>query len=177
VQPDEVRVKRLTLMRHGDARWKDAALPDLERPLSRRGAAAAETMARRLLELELVPDLLLVSPARRTGQTAEIVARELSIPARRVLRDEALYLASAADLLKVVQATGPRVAHLLVVAHNPGVSELVQLLVPQGGAGGLATAAVCSISFDTVHWTAIGAATVRDVQREAPAKGLFGLFG
>jgi len=170
-------MKRLTLMRHGDARWKDAALSDLERPLSRRGAAAAETMARRLLELELVPDLLLVSPARRTQQTAEIVARQLSVPARRVLREEALYLASAADLLKVIQAIGPRVAHLLVVAHNPGVSELVQLLVPEGEAGGLATAAVCSISFDTAHWTAIGAAIVKDVQRESPSKGLFGFFG
>ncbi len=170
-------MKRLTLMRHADARWKDADVSDLERPLNRRGCAAAEAMARRLLELELVPDLLLVSPARRAQQTADIVARELSLPARRVVREEALYLASATDLLKVVQGTGPRVAHLLLVAHNPGVSELVQLLVPHGSAGGLATAAVCSIAFDTTHWTAIGVAAVTDVQRETPAKRLFGLFG
>ena len=68
-------MRRLTLMRHADARWKDAAVSDLERSLSRRGSTAAELMARRLLELELVPDLVLVSPARRTQQTAEIVAR------------------------------------------------------------------------------------------------------
>jgi phosphohistidine phosphatase len=170
-------MKRLTLMRHGEARWKDAGVSDLERPLNRRGSGAAEAMARRLLELQLVPELLLVSPAVRTQQTADIVARELSIPARLVVREEALYLASAADLLKVVQAAGPRVAHLLLVAHNPGVSELVQMLVPQGEAGGLGTAAVCSITFDTSHWTAVGVAAVRDVQREAPGKGLFGLFG
>lgn len=169
-------MKRLTLMRHGEARWKDAGVSDLERPLNRRGTNAAEAMARRLLELQLIPELLLVSPALRTQQTAEIVARALAVPARRVLREEALYLASAADLLKVVQATGPRVAHLLLVAHNPGVSELVQLLVPQGEAGGLGTAAVCSMTFDTVHWTAVGVAQVRDVQRETPGKGLFGLF-
>lgn len=170
-------MKRLTLMRHADARWKDARVSDLERPLNRRGTAAAETMARRLLELELVPDLLLVSPARRTQQTADIVARELSLPPRRVLREEALYLASATDLMSVVHATGPRVAHLLLIAHNPGVSELVQLLVPQGNTAGLATAAVCSISFEAPHWSAIGPACVKDVQREEPAKGLFGIFG
>jgi len=170
-------VKRLTLMRHAEARWKDADLSDLERPLNRRGNAAAESMARRLLELQLVPDLMLVSPARRTRQTAEILARQLSIPARRVLHEEALYLASAADVLKVVQAIGPRVTHLLVVAHNPGVSELVQQLVPEAEATGLATAAVCSMTFDTAHWTAIGVAAVRDVQRETPSRGLFGLFG
>jgi phosphohistidine phosphatase len=170
-------VKRLTLMRHAEARWKDADLSDLERPLNRRGNAAAESMARRLLELQLVPDLLLVSPARRTRQTAEILARELSIPERRVLHEEALYLASAADVLKVVQAIGPRVTHLLVVAHNPGVSELVQQLVPEAEASGLATAAVCSMTFDTAHWTAIGVAAVKDVQRETPSRGLFRLFG
>jgi len=163
-------------MRHADARWKDAGVSDLERPLNRRGISAAEAMARRLMELELVPDLLLVSPARRTQQTAEIVARELSLPARRLLREEALYLASATDLMKVVQATGPRVAHLLIIGHNPGVSELVQLLVPQGGSAGLPAAALCSIAFEAPHWSGIGPGCVKDVQREEPSKRLFGLF-
>jgi phosphohistidine phosphatase len=170
-------VKRLTLMRHADARWQDPGLSDLERPLNRRGTAAAEAMGRRLLELALVPDLLLVSPARRTQQTGEIVAQVLALAPRQVVSDGALYLASAADLLKVVQATGPRVAHLLVVAHNPGVSELVQQLVPEAEASGLATAALCSMACDTDHWSAIGVAAVKDVVREAPrARGLFGLF-
>jgi phosphohistidine phosphatase len=170
-------MKRLTLMRHADARWNDPAISDLERPLNRRGIGAAQAMARRLRELELIPDLLLTSPARRTQQTADIVARELSLPARRVRREEALYLASAADMLKLVHATGPRVAHLLVVAHNPGVSELVQLLLPQRGTVGMATAAVCSIAFDATHWSAIGSAAVTEVQREKPPARLFGLLG
>lgn len=169
-------MKRLTLMRHADARWKDAGISDLERPLNRRGTAAAESMARRLLELELVPDLLVVSPARRTQQTAEIVARELSVPQRRVVREELLYLASAADLLKVVMGAGPRVAHLLLVGHNPGVSELVHELVPGRGGSGLATAALCSIAFECEQWNGICAAAVREVTREAPPAGLFGLF-
>jgi phosphohistidine phosphatase len=170
-------VKRLTLMRHADARWQDTGVSDLERPLNRRGVAAAEAMARRLLELALVPELLLVSPSRRTQQTGEIVARVLALPARLVMSDESLYLASAADLLKVAQATGPRVTHLLVVAHNPGVSELVQQLVPAAEASGLATAALCSIAFECDHWTAVGVAAVKDVMRETPpARGIFGLF-
>ncbi len=169
-------MKRLTLMRHADARWNDAGLSDLERPLKRRGAAAAEAMARRLLELELVPDLLLASPARRTQQTADIVARELSLPPRRVVREEALYLASAPDMLKLVQRTGPRIAHLLVIAHNPGVSELVQLLTPKGEGSALAAGAVCSIAFDAAHWSAIGRAAVTDVQCEKPPSRLFGLL-
>jgi phosphohistidine phosphatase len=163
-------------MRHGDAHWKDPGMPDIERPLSRRGTSAVESMARRLLELDLVPDLLTASPARRTQQTAEIIARELSLPARRVLREESLYLAGAVEILKVVQATGPRVAHLLVVSHNPGLSELVEQLVPKHEAHGLGTAAVCSISFESSDWHSLGAAQVREVRRENPPRGLFGLF-
>jgi phosphohistidine phosphatase len=170
-------MKRLTLMRHGDARWKDAGLSDIERPLNRRGTAAAEAMARRLLELELVPELVLVSPARRTQQTAEIVARELSIPARRVMREERLYLAAAGDLLEVVRDTGPRISHLLMIAHNPGVSELAVLLVPEGSGGGLATAAVCSIAFDVTAWDALGPEAVTEVQHETPPGRLFGFLG
>jgi phosphohistidine phosphatase len=153
-------VKRLTLMRHGDAHWKDPGLPDMERPLSRRGSAGAEAMGRRLLELKFIPDLLL----------------ELSLPARRLVREEALYLASAGDILKVVHATGPRVAHLMVVTHNPGVSELIERLAPDARIDGLGTAAVCSMTFSSREWSALAAAALCEVQQESPPRGLFGLF-
>jgi phosphohistidine phosphatase len=170
-------MKRVTLMRHADARWKDAGLSDLERPLSRRGSTAAELMARRLIELHLVPDLMLVSPARRAQQTAEILARGLSLPARRVQREDGLYLASAPDLLAIVRRCGPRVAHLLLVAHNPGLSELVAQLLPEGDARDLGTAAFCSMDFVCEHWESLDAAALNQVQQESPPTGLFGLFG
>jgi phosphohistidine phosphatase len=163
-------------MRHADARWKDAALSDLERPLNRRGTSAAETMARRLLELKFVPDLILVSPARRTQQTGEIIARELSLPSRSVLREEGLYLAAAPDTLVIAQRTGPRVTHLMLIAHNPGLSELLRLLVPRGKSKALGTAALCSLTFDCSEWGGICAAAVTDVHCESPPTGLFGLF-
>jgi phosphohistidine phosphatase len=169
-------LKRLTLMRHADARWKDAGVSDVERPLSRRGSTAAEAVARRLLELELVPDLLIASPARRTQQTAEIVARELSVPPRLLVREESLYLASAPDLLRLVHGSGPRIAHLFIVGHNPGLSELVQLLVPADERG-LGTAAVCSVVFECAEWSGVDAQCARQVTREAPPSRLFGLFG
>jgi phosphohistidine phosphatase len=163
-------------MRHGDAHWKDPGLPDIERPLSRRGIAGAEAMGRRLLELALVPDLLRMSPAKRTLQTAEIVARELSLPARRLVRDDALYLAGPGEILKVVQATGPLVAHLMVVTHNPGVSELMEQLAGDAAAEGLGTAAVCSMTFQTTDWSAVGTVAVASVLHESPPRKLFGIF-
>jgi phosphohistidine phosphatase len=169
-------VKRLTLMRHADAQWKDPEIADFARPLNRRGTAEAEAMAHRFAELKLVPDLLLASSARRAQQTADIVARELALTARQLRYEEALYLARAQDILAIVQRTGPRVPHLMIVGHNPGISDLAHLLVPASGTNGLATAAIRSIMFDTHSWSAIVSAAVLDVQNEAPVSRLFGLF-
>ena len=105
------------------------------------------------------------------------MARALALPPRRVLREESLYLATCADLLGLVQRTGPRVGHLLVVGHNPGVSELLQRLLPQGKRGALGTAALCSIGFECEAWSGISPEAVRQVQHEAPPARLFGLFG
>jgi phosphohistidine phosphatase len=170
-------MKRLTLMRHGEARWRDTETDDFARALSRRGISGAEAMAGRLRELGLVPDRLLTSPAHRTGQTADIVARELALPARHVLRDEGLYLASARDLLRIVHGTGPRIRHLMIIGHNPGVSELAQQLAPEDDARGMQGAALCSIVFATDQWSGIGHAAVSAVCRETPATRLFGWFG
>ena len=167
-------MKRLTVMRHADARWKDPGTDDFARPLNRRGLSGAEAIAKRLLELELVPDRLLASTARRAEQTADIVARELSLSVRHVQREERLYLASAADMLRLIQETGPRIAHLMVIGHNPGASDLIHLLVPRGGISTLTTAAVCSMVFDTDHWHAIGPECVKEVQHQAPPSRLFG---
>ncbi len=169
-------MRRLTLMRHGEARWKDPGTEDFARALSRRGIAGAQSMAARLRELELLPDRVMTSPARRTEQTADIVAQELNLPVRHVLREEGLYLASAAELLKIAQATGPRIAHLMIIAHNPGVSELAQVLAPEHEPTQLAAAGLCSIAFETSDWQAIGRATVRGVCRETPTLRLFGLW-
>lgn len=170
-------MKRLTVMRHADARWKNPGTGDFARPLNRRGLAGAEAMARRLLELELVPDRLLASTAQRAAQTADIVARELALSVRHVQREEALYLASAAEMLRLIQDTGPRIAHLMVIAHNPGASDLIHLLVPSGGISTLTTAGVCSIVFEVDDWRAIGPELVKEVHHQSPPSRLRWFIG
>lgn len=160
---------RLTLLRHASAQWKNTG-GDFDRPLDRRGVAEAEYMARRLAELELRPDLMLTSPARRAQQTAEILVREARIDGRRLRFEERLYLARASDVLRIVHSTGPRIRHLMIVGHNPGISELARRLSAEWFEGELATAALCSLSFEDGEWNAVGAAPARDVLHEAPGR-------
>ncbi len=169
-------MKRLTLMRHGDAQWKDPEVADFARPLNRRGSSEAEAMGRRLTELALVPDLIMSSPARRAQQTADIVSRELAMPARSIHYEESLYLAGPQEILRLARAIGPRVPHLMIVGHNPGISELAHLLAPGEEMGGLATAALCTITFETEQWAAVGPSLAKDVLNESPPARLFSLF-
>jgi phosphohistidine phosphatase len=169
-------VKRLTLMRHANAQWKDPQISDFDRPLNRRGNSEAEAMSRRLMELKLIPTLLLTSSARRAQQTADIVARELGVAPRNRRSEESLYLAPAADILRVVQTTGPRIPHLMIVGHNPGISEVASLFAPALIIEGLATAAVCILTFDARNWTDVEARNLRDSQSESPPTRLFALW-
>lgn len=169
-------MKRLTLIRHANAEWKDARVADFDRPLNKRGLGEAEAMGKLLLEQEQVPDLLLASPARRAQQTSEIIARKLNLATRRVKAAENLYLAQPEDILTFARATGPRVQHLAIVGHNPGISELAKFLAPEGVTiAELSTGAACTLTFTVRIWSAIAPPAARAVQYEPPAK-LFGLF-
>jgi phosphohistidine phosphatase len=169
-------MKRLTLVRHAHAKVQAAAVTDFERPLSRRGRAEAKAAALRLLQAGAMPQLLLVSPARRTLQTAEILAHELQIPERHVRQDEVLYLAAPDSILKVINATGPRIEHLMIVGHNPGISALANALAPQAHLGEFATAGACTMDFIVRAWSAVSAGAAQNVHRWGGAARLFGLF-
>ena len=167
---------RLTLIRHGNAEWKDASIEDFERPLNKRGITEAEGIARVLQENQLVPELLLASTAKRTQQTAEIIGRELALPARRVKFAEQLYLARAEVILTLAQSTGPKVQHLAIVGHNPGISESARMLAPPDTViAELSTAAACTLTFVVGSWAELAPPAARAVRYDPPAK-LFNLF-
>ena len=65
------RMRQLLLLRHAKSSWGDAALPDRDRPLSGRGRRAAAAMRQAMRDLGLIPDVILVSSARRTLETLE----------------------------------------------------------------------------------------------------------
>jgi phosphohistidine phosphatase len=111
--------RRLVLIRHAKAAEGEL---DRERPLAKRGVREAPEIGRWLAERQLVPDRVVVSPARRARQTWERAATGLTGAPEPVL-DERVYDNSVAALLAVVQDTPDGVGTLAVVGHNPGIQE------------------------------------------------------
>jgi phosphohistidine phosphatase len=114
-------------MRHAKSLWDDPKLSDHARPLNARGRAAAGAMRRAMRERGLLPDLVLVSSARRTLQTLEALRPWDETPLIEPM--DALYLASARDMLDVLHNVTETVRSVLVLGHNPGMHELALTLV------------------------------------------------
>lgn len=164
--------KRLSLVRHANAE-QDSDVRDFERPLSRKGRNEAEEMAKRFLERELVPDLILTSAAVRTRETADAFARVLGVPARLLQADDSLYLADGDHILAAIRAVGPRVAHLMVIGHNPGISAAAISLAPETVNTDLPTCGTLTMNVSCAKWALIDRRGVRDAERVQPKK-LFG---
>jgi phosphohistidine phosphatase len=147
-------VKRLILVRHAKASKDDPRLRDRDRPLNERGVADAAEMGRRLARRGVSPAALVTSPAVRALDTARLVARELDFPWAAIAADRRIYEADPADLLEVVRGADGAVECLMLVGHNPGISELAQLL-GRGFAESLPTAAVLALDFPADTWRGV----------------------
>jgi phosphohistidine phosphatase len=125
---------RLLLLRHAKSSWKDGALEDHERPLNRRGRAAATAMGRYLRAEGLLPDLALVSSARRTQESWTRLTAESAEPPppARILRG--LYLAPPGAILAQLRRAPSAARTLLMLGHNPGLEGLARLLAGPGSA-------------------------------------------
>jgi phosphohistidine phosphatase len=114
----------LIVLRHAKSDWSGGE-PDLERPLARRGLRQAPEAGRWLAgNIESI-DLALVSPARRTRSTWDLVAAELDVPPPARV-DDRLYAATAAGLVTVLRELTDDLGTVVLVGHNPTVEDLVE---------------------------------------------------
>lgn len=146
-------MRTLLLLRHGKSDW-DHDLPDHQRPLSKRGRKAAKAMCKYLAKIGPRPQHVLCSDSLRTTQTWATLAAAgwgESAPPCEFLPE--LYLASAEGLLRRIRQVSEETETLLVIAHEPGCSGLVQLLT--GARLRYPTAALARIDTPHESWRAL----------------------
>lgn len=160
--------RRLTLLRHGEAA-PAAAGGDFARILTRRGEREAWESATHIASHSPQPSRVLASEAPRALQTASIARDALGLPSSSLAPDPALYLADARTLLESVAATDDACSHLLVVGHNPGLSELVHVLAPGSAFGSLPTGGWCTLTSPAESWSLLESDRARLERFEAPA--------
>jgi Phosphohistidine phosphatase SixA len=148
-------MRLLTLLRHAKSSWDHPHQRDFDRPLNPRGLRNAPMMAMRMASVLERPLLLVSSPAQRAMQTAEAFAAALALDDGARAVEPSIYEASPGDLLALVNAFDDDHGHVLMVGHNPGLSELAHLLAPDCAFLELRTCGLVSLRLDAARWTAV----------------------
>jgi len=118
-------MKRLYIARHAKSSWDDMSLSDFDRPLNKRGKRDAPFMAGVMACKEERPSLILSSPALRAKTTAEYYHHYLG---GTLAFDDRIYDATATSLYYLVLEAFGRTDSLMLVGHNPGLTELNDML-------------------------------------------------
>jgi len=137
--------RTLYLMRHAKSSWKEP-LPDHERPLNKRGRRAAKAIGKALARQGICPDLILSSTALRAYDTAGRVAKRLD-PPPQIISDDELYEADESGILSTLFVRGEEAEKVLLIGHNPTLSDLAVRLSKDERFQWLPTGAVVGL-----HW-------------------------
>lgn len=142
-------MKSILIMRHGKSSWKDSSLPDNKRPLKKRGRKDSARIGELLKKHDLIPDLLLSSPAKRARQTAEVVAEAMEFDGEIEFVD-AFYMAEPESFFGILRSL-PDVGRIMIIGHNPGLETLVHLLADE--INSMPTAALACIELPIEEWS------------------------
>ena len=157
-------MKTLTLLRHAKSDWDDPVARDFDRSLNARGMRGAQTVGAHMRNLGLVFDAVVSSPAVRCVDTLDGVWEGYG----RILHprwDRRIYLASGATLLDVVHDQDDATDRVLMCGHNPGLEDLILMLVPDNSPDHLRheveekfpTASLAEMRFECDRWADVKA--------------------
>ena len=147
-------MKTLLLLRHAKSSRDDTALRDFDRPLNDRGKDDAKLIGRFIRESSITPDLVISSPAKRATKTTELVLKSAGLNIN-VAFDERIYEADVHRLLAVVSQIEPAASVVMLVGHNPGFEDLVEVLA--GRTTSVPTASLAQIDLTVEEWNEVRA--------------------
>jgi len=147
----EVMKRTLILLRHTKSDWGDFSLPDFDRPIKKDRVDDAKDMANKLKSLDLYPDLIICSPAKRTRQTVEYFCDKLKYDYDNIEFDKRIYESTAEDVLQVIRETDAGVKTLMVVGHNPSLTDLANMF-SENSIAEVPTTGVVWLEFSIKNW-------------------------
>ncbi|WP_458701636.1 SixA phosphatase family protein [Sulfurospirillum sp. 1307] len=121
-------MKKLYLIRHAKSSWKEIGMSDFERPLNKRGKKDLPYMANRLKDFNIMPDLILSSPAKRAKKTAQKIAEIIGYDEKKIVYKETLYDSSYTTYRYLLDSLDDNLNEVFIVGHNPTITEVGEKL-------------------------------------------------
>ncbi|HTF80468.1 MAG TPA: histidine phosphatase family protein [Cytophagales bacterium] len=146
--------KILYLLRHAKSDWSVNGQKDFDRELNQRGYYDAPIMGVRMYELNVRPEMIFCSPAKRTVLTCEYVCERIQYNIENVTFDEDLYEASSRTLLQKINTVDDQLNDVMFIGHNPTHTYIAEYLTGKE-LGNIPTSGCLKISFEIDSWAAI----------------------
>lgn len=139
-------------MRHAKAEINSPTDNDFDRRLKKKGIVAAKYISKTLSEMKIEPDLIVTSPVVRALSTAQIVAEHFGLQQKMLIKNY-LYnrLYTFKEIVEDIQGFQNESSTVIIVAHNPGVSYLLQEIDSKSN-DVLATSSAVVFDFETTNW-------------------------
>jgi phosphohistidine phosphatase len=145
-------MNKLLLLRHAKSSWKDLSINDYDRPLNKRGKHDIPIIAEEFLKKNIKLDIIISSTAKRTLDTAKVFAKTIGFGTNILEKDE-LYEGSRYEILKCINQLDNIYNNVLIVCHNPGITNLANYLSDYL-IDNIPTAGLVGFTFDN-NWNAI----------------------
>jgi phosphohistidine phosphatase len=147
-------MKRLLLLRHGNASPGTEGGTDHDRPLDNIGNMQIRNIADKLLDQGCCPNLIITSSAVRANSSAEIIKDTYLTSNKainKLIKTEKLYSASLIEYIDILSSQNNSFESILLVAHNPTISGFISRLT--GKHTGMGTGNLCILDLDVNKWS------------------------
>ncbi len=152
-------MKRLILVRHAKTEPLTDAESDFKRQLKKRGHKDSRLISDHLIGSQIVPGVIISSPATRAYQTACIMAGAFSIPESEIKKAPFIYHGIDANrLIEEIDKMAGDEDSVMVVGHNPDIAMMASRLSGNDFFD-YPTSATVVMNFPVSKWSEVKAGT------------------
>lgn len=162
--------RRLYMIRHAKSSWSNPTVSDYERVLNERGERDAPMMGNVMKKLNIIPDIIISSTAKRAAQTAKKIATAIGYDIKNIKWVEKLYHCNPPVLEEVIYELDDDVHTVFIVAHNPGITDFVNQLSPSFSLDNMPTCGIVGAEFELSSWSEFGRVKKQVILFEYPKK-------
>ena len=111
-------MKKLTIIRHAKSDWS-FDVPDIERPISKRGKNDVKIMAELIDTVDCLPQIIYSSPSKRTVETYEFFLKYSTVFKNIEFQEsDQLYDFSGYNVLEFIRNIDDAYSSVMLFSHN-----------------------------------------------------------
>ncbi len=145
--------RTVVIIRHAKSSWANPLQSDFERPLNERGEKDAPMMGERLKKLNVVPELIVASTAKRAKLTAKKIAKAVGYNEDKIQWEEKLYHCIPQVFEEILYEVDDKIASVFIVAHNPGITSFANQLSSSFSIDNMPTCGIVVAKMEAKHWS------------------------